>query len=350
MADVLFAYRADGGTIGTNTTYAVRELKQAIRAVRRSDDPYDQADIENIRLGFVSHDWTTYPFEESLGDMPRIGRDVLASLLRCNRAQFVKFAQWYEVRSEDLAKQLNEDTPELITDTMRRTEALVESGAFPSNAVGMMEASTDAAGPLAPIGSIESAAGSRVGYCGRDGIGIANLYAVPEIFWRVTPRLRAIAFHEFVHNVGHIDDERRGIYFGLTRKQEYPPQLWLEEAFTAMATDEAMQIVLPQGPPGSYSRERLLLMLASMAAPELVHFTDLSEAHFSRRSIKSEARRFVEHTLSSGLNGLFPERGGDALRSINAQYITIARAHERSDFMDKLTALASDRLTGRTKH
>lgn len=276
-----------------------------------------------------------------------VGRNLLGALERANRQQWLDFASWYSRRNQRLAGQLAKDRPRLIGGSLDRAARLVKIGLLPKTAPAKMQKAYDWAGEFQPIGSVEQAANNHVAYCDRQGIGMSNLYSLPYNHYGINWAMRRVVFHEGVHAVGHLNDERYGLFFGLTSRQYNTYNRWLEEAFTAAVSDAAMADDAPPCPsdaPPSYPKEREFLDILKLAAPQPLEDADLAAAHFSQRSRRTSARQYVAAAITVSLNELFPEYRGWAFERINQEYERQHCRAQREAYIGSQAVLAATRL------
>ncbi len=347
LLDVVTAYETDGHEIGSATTLAVQGLKSALSEMRLSDDPYVRDKLDDIDANFMDRDDMAYCDEQPQGLM--VGRRLTKRLQRANRQQIVDFGLWYQARVRQLGDQLAEDQPLLAEDAITRTDGLVDQGIFPKSARDLMRKSTVWAGTFEPIGSVEQEANNHDGYCYEDGIGISNLYMAPVFPAVIGLQMKQTTFHEYLHGIGHLGTNRRGLFFGLTGRLHSNYNRWLEEGYVAMASYEAVKqaarpsaLSLVSQP---YPAERQFLNLAMHAAPQPVDLSDISAAHFSGRHPTAKARLYVAQNLSSGLNDIFPEYQNDAWQEINKAYEAKARRQDRQAYISDLLLKASTRTS-----
>lgn len=346
LAPILRAHEADGLSIGPETQMAVRGLKHGIGQLRNSIDPHIQGQITAVNKGYFQDDGMWYDADVFTDWKP--GRNLLGNLLRANTAQIVRFAGLYNERVGELQQALNDDHHKLADDAMKRTDMLIGKNMLPKSAENLMEQTIVWAGEFEAIGSVEQAVNSNVGYCHDGGIGIANLYDLPCFPSNPSLFMHQTIFHEYLHGVGYQQSNKRGLFFGLTSRQYSNYNRWLEEAYVATVAHEAVKpdlklaLVKPKQP---YSQERRFMKLVLDIAMSPVDLADLSAAHFSYRSSRTNVRRHVAQALGAGLNSVFPEYEGYAWEQINHNYEAQSHRQDRSKYIGRLLTTAQKRLS-----
>lgn len=338
LSPIVHAYETDGQTIGPETTLAVRGLKTALETIRETGDDYERGLLAGIDSNFFDLDHTAYTSDQPNG--LQVGRLLTRHLARGNREQIVGFAIWYQGRVQRLGEQLAKDQPLLAQDTLARTERLINDGLFPKTALNLMNKATGWASDITPIGSVEQVANNHSGYCGRDGIGLANLYTLPIFPAHIGPGFKQTAFHEHLHAIGHISGERRGLFWGLTERAHPHFNRWLEEAYVSQV---AYEVIIPAtranmlkslANPGPVEEQFLKVVLD--ASPVPLDLADLSAAHFSGRQPNTKARLHVARGLGAAVNTLFPRYENEAWQRINQNYAVPERRIDRGKYLASL--------------
>ena len=338
LGSIVAAYEADDKTIGPETTLAVRGLKQVLRQVRTSNDVDDHECLAAINVNFQQLDGLNYNNDMTPG-MP-IGKQLTSCLERASRRDTVDFAYWYQNRVIDLGAQLRVDQPLIASDTMERTAALIKASLMPPAALSIMKKVIAWSSSFIPIGSVEQEANLWNGYCHSDGIGLANLYNLPESINSISPLMLQTVYHEYLHGVRYVGGNRV-LLDGLTDKDSHlSPNLWLEESYVTNLSRRA--ILLDHDPneltnlPNPFPAEREFLDLALGVAANPIDISDLSAAHFSGRSKRTSARLYVFQALSRGFNELYPEFEGNAWNGINQGYESCLHPVDRGEYIQQL--------------
>lgn len=346
LSPILRAHENDGLNVGPETLLAVRGLKKGIQQLRTSNDPHIQTQLADINDGYFVDDGIWLDEVSLTGWKP--GRNLLGNLQRANAGQVVQFAELYDERVRELQQALHVDRTKLADDAMQRTHKLIGKNILPKTADELMQQTINWAGKFEAIGSVEQAANSNIGYCYDGGIGIANLYELPYFPSVPGVLMHQTVFHEYVHGIGHLQNNKRGIFFGLTDKLNSNYNRWLEEAYVATIAHEAVKPDIKQTliqPAQSYGQERRFMKLLLDVAASPVDLADLSAAHFSYRSPQTKARQHITHALGSALNDIFPEYDGLAWEHINQNYEQRSDRNARSNYIGRITMTAQKRLS-----
>jgi len=350
MAGIVTAHSVDGGRIGPETTAGVQRLRSELIALNAGTDRLSGIRLAKMNDYFAERDAEAYQADHPEGGGPVPGAKLDVFLRGANRAEWVQFADWYQSRISDLLDALRINETVLNDASLTMTETMIDQGVYPKLARPLIEQVIDWAGPLRPIGSIESALRPMNAVCDSDGIGVANLFNLPYEPMVVGSRLKEAIHHEHLHGVALTGEGKRGLFDGFFHEDHTEPNRWLEEAFTSLAARQALSLRagapdlrLPAMP---YANEARFLEVVQKAAPYPIEMSDLAAAHFSLRRANNTARKHVANGLASALHRLFPEFGPEAYQEINYLYNQERGPELAGDYLGNLALVADARLRG----